>query len=74
MPTNILVESAVKDKDVTPPKTLFWDLIVKSLSFNFAIVPSPQPSKRSPFNNWVIQVIPKENCFLIGPILLKINF
>ena len=70
----MLVESAVNAKEVTPPRTLFCDFIAKSFNPNLAIVPSPQPNKRSPFNSWTIHEIPKENCFLTGPILLKISF
>lgn len=60
--------------DVTPANTLVDFLIVRSFNPSFAIVPSPHPNSKSPFNSWVIHVIPRENCFFTGPILLKINF
>ena len=71
VPQKKWVESAVNEIDVTDPITFASFLTSKSWELTFASVPSPEPNRRSPFDNNLMQFIPWEKSFFIGPILLN---
>ena len=71
VPQKKWVESAVKEMDVTAPITLACFLTSIACDPTLARVPSPAPKRRSPFERRLMQLMPWEKSFLLGPILLK---
>jgi hypothetical protein len=58
VPKKKWVESAVREILVTDPITFYSLLIAISLNPNFATVPSPAPTKMSPFARRATQLMP----------------